>query len=44
MLEQAGINLKTLNVDKLKSEYQELLLQKMSFLPSIKPVKKRFVS
>ena len=28
MLEQAGINLKSLNVDKLKSEYQELISQK----------------
>lgn len=27
MLEQAGINLKGLNVDKLKSEYQELMKQ-----------------
>ena len=25
MLEQAGINLKGLNVDKLKAEYQELM-------------------
>ena len=29
MLEQAGINLKGLNVDKLKAEYQELMKQKM---------------
>ena len=28
MLEQAGINLKSLNIDKLKSEYQELSRQK----------------
>ena len=28
MLEQAGINLKGLNVDKAKAEYQELLKQK----------------
>ena len=28
MLEQAGINLKSLNIDKLKSEYQELMCQK----------------
>ena len=28
MLEQAGINLKPLNLDKLKSEYQELIKQK----------------
>ena len=28
MLEQAGINLKSLNVDKMKSEYQELISQK----------------
>ena len=28
MLEQAGINLKSLNVDKLKSEYEELTKQK----------------
>ena len=28
MLEQAGINLKGLNVDKLKAEYQELMKQK----------------
>ena len=27
MLEQAGINLKGLNVDKLKAEYQELMKQ-----------------
>ena len=28
MLERAGINLKSLNVDKLKSEYQELTRRK----------------
>lgn len=28
VLEQTGINLKGLNVDKLKAEYQELLKQK----------------
>ena len=28
MLEQAGINLKGLNIDKLKSEYQDLTTQK----------------
>ena len=44
MLEQAGINLKSLNIDKLKNEYQELPSKKMSLLPPIKPVKKRLVS
>lgn len=28
MLEQKGLNIKSLNVDKLKTEYQELLSQK----------------
>lgn len=32
VLEQTGINLKGLNVDKLKAEYQELLKQKMMFI------------
>ena len=35
MLEQAGINLKGLNVDKLKAEYQELIT--VFFKYNIKP-------
>jgi len=31
VLEQAGINLKGLNVDMLKAEYQELMKQKNDF-------------
>ena len=34
MLEQAGINLKGLNVDKLKAEYQELMMKQKSELTS----------
>ena len=34
MLEQASINLKGLNVDKLKAEYQELMMKQKSELTS----------
>ena len=34
MLEQAGINLTGLNVDKLKAEYQELMMKQKSELTS----------
>jgi len=40
MLEQAGINLKSLNVDKLKSEYQELTRQKDELTSSYKSYEK----
>ena len=36
MLEQAGINLKGLNVDKLKAEYQELMKQKSELTQRLK--------
>ena len=36
MLEQAGINLKGLNVDKLKAEYQELMKQKSELTSTYK--------
>lgn len=35
VLEQTGINLKGLNVDKLKAEYQELMKQKTEKSESI---------
>ena len=40
MLEQAGINLKSLNVDKLKSEYQELISQKNELTATYKNCEK----
>lgn len=40
MLEQAGINLKSLNVDKLKSEYQELTQQKNELTSTYKTCEK----
>ena len=40
MLEQAGINLKSLNLDKLKSEYQELIKQKNELTSTYKTYEK----
>ena len=40
MLEQAGINLKSLNVDKLKSEYQELISLKNELTATYKNCEK----
>ena len=40
MLEQAGINLKSLNVDKLKSEYEELTKQKSELTATYKNCEK----
>lgn len=40
MLEQAGINLKGLNVDKLNAEYQELTKQKSKLTYTYKDCKK----
>ena len=40
MLEQAGINLKGLNVDKLKAEYQELMKQKSELTSTYKNCEK----
>ena len=40
MLEQAWINLKSLNVDKLKSEYQELIKQKNELTSTYKTCEK----
>lgn len=40
MLEQAGINLKSLNVDKLESEYQELISQKNELTATYKNCEK----
>ena len=40
MLEQAGINLKSLNVEKLKSEYQELINQKNELTTTYKNCEK----
>ena len=40
MLEQAGINLKSLNIDKLKSEYQELTKQKKELTSTYKTCEK----
>ena len=40
MLEQAGINLKSLNVEKLKSEYQELTKQKSELTATYKKCEK----
>lgn len=40
MLEQAGINLKSLNLDKLKSEYHELIKQKNELTSTYKTYEK----
>ena len=40
MLEQAGINLKSLNIDKLKSEYQELARQRDELTSTYKTYEK----
>ena len=40
MLEQAGINLKGLNVDKLRAEYQELMQQKKEITSTYKDCEK----
>ena len=40
MLEQAGINIKNLNVDKLKAEYQELMKQKSELTSTYKDCEK----
>ena len=40
MLEQAGINLKSLNVNKLKSEYEELTKQKNELTATYKNCEK----
>ena len=40
VLEQAGINLKGLNVDKLKAEYQELMKQKNELTSTYKDCEK----
>ena len=40
MLEQAGINLRSLNVDKLKAEYQELMKQKSELTSTYKDCEK----
>ena len=40
MLEQAGINLKSLNIDKLKSEYQELTKQRNELTSTYKSCEK----
>ena len=40
MLKQAGVNLKGLNVDKQKAEYQELMKQKSELTSTYKDCKK----
>ena len=40
MLEQAGISLKGLNIDKLKAEYQELTAQKKELTATYKNCEK----
>ena len=40
MLEQAGINLRSLNVDKLKAEYQEPMKQKSELTSTYKDCEK----
>ena len=44
VLEQTGINLKGLNVDKLKSEYQELMKQKNELTSTYKKCEKEVQS
>ena len=40
MLEQAGVNLKSLNINKLKSEYEELIKQKSELISTYKNCEK----
>ena len=40
MLEQAGVNLKGLNIDKLKAEYQKLMKQKSELTSTYKDCEK----
>ena len=40
MLEQAGVNLKSLNINKLKSEYEELIKQKSELTVTYKNCEK----
>ena len=44
MLEQAGINLKGINIDKLKAEYQELTKQKNNLTATYKNCEKEVKS
>ena len=44
MLEQAGISLKGLNIDKLKAEYQELTTQKNELTATYKNCEKEVKS
>ena len=44
MLEQAGIHLKGLNIDKLKAEYQELTAQKKELTATYKNCDKELKS
>ncbi len=44
MLEQAGIHLKGLNIDKLKAEYQELAAQKKELTATYKNCDKELKS
>ena len=44
MLEQAGISLKGLNIDKLKAEYQELTAQKKELTVTYKNCEKELKS
>ena len=44
MLEQAGISLKGLNIDKLKAEYQELTAQKKELTATYKNCDKELKS
>lgn len=44
MLEQAGINLKGLNIDKLKAEYQDLTTQKNNLTATYKNCEKEIKS
>ena len=44
MLEQAGISLKGLNIDKLKAEYQELTAQKNELTATYKNCEKEVKS
>ncbi len=43
MLEQAGINLKSLNINKLKSEYEELIKQKNELTVTYKNCEKMYI-
>ena len=44
MLEQAGISLKGLNIDKMKAEYQELTAQKKELTATYKNCEKELKS